>query len=86
MFEVHTRVKMTDAQGETVTNLNLEPDGWEATVSFSIHQYWLRSFGAGVTLRLHGVQLLSQQSRTIPGNHGTASSGDEPDMPLPMAL
>ncbi|HVI87477.1 MAG TPA: hypothetical protein VM659_04190 [Dongiaceae bacterium] len=86
MLEVHTRVTLTDAQGETVTNLNLEPDGWEASISFSIHQYWLRSFGAGVTLRLHGVQLLSQQPRTIPGHRGIASGDDEPDMPLPIAL
>lgn len=85
MFEVHTRVNLVDALGEPINNLSLEPDGWEACVSFSIQQYWLRSFGAGVTLRLHGVQLLSQQPRTMSGSHGQASD-DEPDMPLPIAL
>jgi|GEM_PF-4497195 len=86
MFEVHTRVTLTDALGDNISNLSLEPDGWEANVSFSIHQYWLRSFGAGVTLRLHGVQLLSQQPRIIPGQRGHRAGDDEPDMPLPIAL
>jgi len=86
MFEVHTRVKLVDALGDPINTLSLEPDGWEACVSFSIQQYWLRSFGAGVTLRLHGVQLLSQQPRIMPGNRGQAPGDDEPDMPLPIAL
>jgi hypothetical protein len=86
LFEIHTRIPLTDALGEPIGGIGQEPDGWEACVSFSIQQYWLRSFGAGVTLRLHGVQLLSPQSRIIPGHRGSASGDDEPDMPLPIAL
>lgn len=84
ILEVHTRVPLRDSYGKPVTNLNLEPDGWEASVSFSIQQYWLRSFGAGITLRLHEVQLLGQPQRTGLG-HGLAN-GDEAELPLPIAL
>jgi hypothetical protein len=76
---VTTRVGLLDHRGQAITGLNLEPDGWEAVVSFSIQQYWLRSFGAGVTLRLNQVQLFAQR-------HRQGDGGDESDLPLPIAL
>jgi hypothetical protein len=85
ILEVHTRVPLRDSYGQDMAGLNLEPDGWEASIGFSIHQYWLRSFGAGVTFRLHEVQLFGQPQRTSLGR-GSPANGDEPDLPLPIAL
>jgi hypothetical protein len=76
--DVTTHVPLLDRRGQVITNMSLEPDGWEATVSFSIQQYWLRSFGAGVTLRLNKVQLFAQRQRQ--------GGSDESDLPLPIAL
>lgn len=77
--EVATRVPLLNRHGEEMNGLSLEPDGWSASVHFSIHQYWLRTFGAGVTLRLNAVQLFSQHQR--PGE-----LIDEGDPQLPIAL
>ncbi|MET1027412.1 MAG: hypothetical protein ABWY00_09605 [Dongiaceae bacterium] len=43
--------------------LQHEPDGQEGIVSFSIQQFWLRSFGAGVNLRLRSVELLAPRAK-----------------------
>ena len=77
--EVATRVPLFDRQGLEISGMALEPDGWDAMVSFTVQQYWLRSFGAGVTLRLHRVQLLGQHQRLGDSDH-------ESDLPLPIAL
>jgi hypothetical protein len=77
--EVATRVPLLDLHGQDISHLTLEPDGWDAEVSFSIQQYWLRSFGAGVTLRLQSVQLFGLHQRQ-------GDSGDEMDPPLSIAL
>lgn len=61
--EVAMRVALCDAQGQDIKGLILEPDHWDAVVHFSIQQFWLRSFGAGVTLRLEGVQLIGLHQR-----------------------
>ena len=79
MLEVSTRVPLFNRQGEEMTGLSLEPDGWSASVHFSIHQYWLRTFGAGVTLRLSAVQLFSQHQHPD-------ELIDEVGLPLPIAL
>lgn len=81
IHEVATRIPLLDALGDPFSGLDIEPDGWDASVSFSIHQYWLRSFGAGVTLRLHAVHLLGQHQKTA-----VAEPEGEPDLPLPIAL
>jgi len=81
IHEVATRIPLFDALGDPFSGLDIEPDGWDASVSFSIHQYWLRSFGAGVTLRLHAVHLLGQHQKTA-----MAEPENEPDLPLPIAL
>lgn len=78
-FEVATRVPLLDRHGREMSNLSLEPDGWNAIVHFSIQQYWLRTFGAGVTLRLNAVQLFNPQQR--PGE-----IIDDGDLPLSIAL
>ncbi|HVJ42817.1 MAG TPA: hypothetical protein VM639_15040 [Dongiaceae bacterium] len=85
VLEVPTRVPLFDALGDEMTGLTLEPDGWDACVSFSVQQYWLRSFGAGVTLRLQAVHLLGQHLRSV--QKGAAADGEiDPDLPLPIAL
>jgi len=78
-FEVATRVPLLDRHGREMSNLSLEPDGWNAVVHFSIQQYWLRTFGAGVTLRLNAVQLFNPQQR--PGE-----IVDDGDLRLSIAL
>jgi len=78
--EVAMRVALCDAQGEDIKGLTLEPDHWDAVVHFSIQQFWLRSFGAGVTLRLEGVQLIGLRQR----QH--ADPFEALDSPLPIAL
>jgi hypothetical protein len=77
--EVVTQMQLLDRDGEEMTGLTLEPDGWEASVHFTIQQYWLRTFGAGVTLRLVAVQLFTQRQR--PGD-----LPDDTDVLLPIAL
>jgi hypothetical protein len=79
VLEVATRVPLLNRHGEAMNGLTLEPDGWSASVHFSIHQYWLRTFGAGVTLRLNAVQLFSQHQRQ-------GELIDEVDLQLPIAL
>lgn len=74
-----TRVPLLDRIGQEVTSMVLEPDGWDAMVSFTIQQYWLRSFGAGVTLRLNKVQLFGLHQRA-------ADLPEDPDLPLKIAL
>jgi hypothetical protein len=78
-LEVATRVSLLDRHGREMSNLNLEPDGWNAIVHFSIQQYWLRTFGAGVTLRLNAVQLFNPQQRA-------GEIVDKGDLPLSIAL
>jgi hypothetical protein len=74
-----TRVPLLDRIGQPVSNMVLEPDGWDAMVSFTIQQYWMRSFGAGVTLRLNKVQLFGLHQRA-------ADLPEDPDLPFKIAL
>ena len=59
---LHVHVPLLGAEGRQIKLLH-EPDGHEGVISFSIQQFWLRSFGAGVNLRLRSVEILGPWQR-----------------------
>ena len=60
---LHVHVPLLGRDKREIKSLQHEPDGHEGIVSFSIQQFWLRSFGAGVNLRLRSVEILGPRPK-----------------------